>query len=429
MRRRFQWDKKYLYWGLTAFCVIAASILFFLLITRLPDISGALKKLAAILSPFIWGLVITYLLAPLMLRMEKHLFRPLGKKLFKKSKTGGARFARGMSVFLSILLFLLILTALVYMILPQIYESIVTIVDNSNTYIAQLTEWAEARLTDFPELEAYVTNLLGNANQDIMNWLQTSVLPKLGGFITSVTTGVYYVLLGVYNLLIGIIVSIYILGNLEKVRAGSKRLLYSLFSLNAADRIRSALDFTNRTFMGFISGKLLDSAIIGLICYVFCAAFSMPYTLLVSILVGVTNIIPFFGPLIGAIPSALIILLVNPVKCLIFIVFIIVLQQVDGNIIGPKILGNTTGINGFWVMFSIIVGAGLFGFWGMLLGVPVFVVIYTFIDKLLKQRLEHGDLPSDVEEYKSIDRIDPVTHEIIRKEAPEPKSEAEAAES
>ena len=427
MRRRFQWDKKYLYWGLTAFCVIAASILFYLLITRLPDISGALKKLSSILSPFIWGLVISYLLAPLMKRLEKHVFLPLGKKLFRKSKNGGARFARAMSVFVSILVFLLILAALVYMILPQLYGSIVTIVDNSPEYIAQLTEWLEDRLVDFPELETYVTDLLGNANKDIMNWLQTSVLPKLGGFLTSVTTGVYYVLLGVYNLLIGIIVSIYILGNLEKFKAGSKRFLYSLFSLKTADKIRNALDFTNRTFMGFISGKLLDSAIIGLICYVFCAAFSMPYALLVSIIIGVTNIIPFFGPLIGAVPSALIILLVNPFKCLIFIIFVIVLQQVDGNIIGPKILGNTTGINGFWVMFSIIVGAGLFGFWGMLLGVPVFVVIYTFIDKLLKQRLERGDLPSDVEEYKGIDRIDPVTHEVIRKEEPNPEPETAEA--
>ncbi|MGX8692838.1 MAG: AI-2E family transporter [Clostridia bacterium] len=426
MRRKFQWDKKYLYWGLTAFFVIAAAILFYLLITRFPDISGALKKLSSIFSPFIWGLVISYLLAPLMKRMEKHLFLPLGKKLFRKSKKNGAGFARTVSVVLSILVFLLFLTALIYLILPQLYSSIVTIVDNSPTYIAEATEWLETKLVDFPELETYVTGLLGNANQDFTNWLQTSVLPKLGGFITSVTTGVYYVLVGVYNLLIGIIVSVYILSNLEKFKAGCKRLLYSVFSLKAADEIRAALDFTDRTFMGFISGKLLDSAIIGLICYVFCAAFSMPYALLVSIIVGVTNIIPFFGPLIGAVPSALIILLVNPVKCLIFIIFVIVLQQVDGNIIGPKILGSTTGINGFWVMFSIIVGAGFFGFWGMLLGVPVFVVIYTFVDKLLKKRLERDDLPAEVEDYKTIDRIDPVTHEIIRKESAAPEEEAES---
>ena len=150
----------------------------------------------------------------------------------------------------------------------------------------------------------------------------------------------------------------------------------------------------------------------------------MPYTLLVSILVGVTNIIPFFGPFIGAVPSALIILLVNPIKCLIFVIFVIILQQVDGNIIGPKILGGTTGINGFWVMFSIILGAGLFGFWGMLLGVPVFVVIYTIIGKLMTKKLVRSDLPADLEDYKTIDRIDPVTHEIIRSEKPSEDAEA-----
>ena len=415
MRRSFRWDKKYLYWGVTTFFVVAALILFYMLITHFPDISGAFGRLGKILSPFIWGLIISYLMTPLMKRLDAYVFRPFCGRLFKKSKNGGKKLARGLSVFVSLLVFLLILAALVYMILPQLYSSIVTIVDNSPSYIESVTEWAETKLTDYPEVEAYVTDLLDDANKDIINWLQSTVLPKLGGVLTSLTSGVYYVLMGVYNLLVGIIVSVYILGNLEKVKAGAKRLLYSIFSLGAAEKIREALLFTHKTFMGFISGKLLDSAIIGLICYVFCAALSMPYTLLVSIIIGITNIIPFFGPFIGAIPCALIILLVNPVKCLIFVIFIIVLQQVDGNIIGPKILGETTGINGFWVMFSIIVGAGLFGFWGMLLGVPVFVVIYNFFDGRVTKRLERSDLPSDTDEYRSIDHIDPITHEIIRK--------------
>ena len=166
--------------------------------------------------------------------------------------------------------------------------------------------------------------------------------------------------------------------------------------------------------MGFISGKLLDSAIIGLICYIFCAITNMPYALLVSVIIGVTNIIPFFGPFIGAVPAGLIILLVNPAKCLIFVIFIIILQQVDGNLIGPKILGNSTGISGFWVMFSIILGAGLFKFWGMLLGVPVFVVIYTLVNNIVKRKLERSDLPVETEEYLDIDRIDPITREVLR---------------
>ena len=423
MRRSFRWDKKYMYWGATAFIVVAALILFYMLITHFPDISGALGKLGKILSPFIWGLIISYLLTPLMKRLDAHVFGPLCGRLFRKSRNGGKKLARGLSVLVSLLAFLLVLAALVYMILPQLYSSIVTIVDNSPSYIESMTTWAETKLTDYPAVEGYVTELLGDANKDIVNWLQSRVLPKLGGVLTSLTSGVYYVLLGIYNLLVGIIVSIYILGNLEKVKAGFKRLLYSVFSLEAAEKIREALLFTHKTFMGFISGKLLDSAIIGLICYVFCAALSMPYTLLVSIIIGITNIIPFFGPFIGAVPCALIILLVNPIKCLIFVIFIIILQQIDGNIIGPKILGETTGINGFWVMFSIIVGAGIFGFWGMLLGVPVFVVIYNFFDKRVKKRLERSDLPSETDEYRSIDHIDPITHEVIRKPEALPKEE------
>ena len=167
--------------------------------------------------------------------------------------------------------------------------------------------------------------------------------------------------------------------------------------------------------MGFINGKLLDSAIIGLICYIVCAILKMPYALLVSVIIGVTNIIPFFGPLIGAIPSAFIILLVDPLKCLIFVIFIVILQQIDGNIIGPKILGSSIGINGFWVMFSIILGAGLFGFWGMLLGVPVFVVIYTGITDLVEKKLKKRDLPVDSHNYADLDHIDPITRMPVKR--------------
>ena len=192
-----------------------------------------------------------------------------------------------------------------------------------------------------------------------------------------------------------------------------------MFSVERAQKIRRAIAFTDKTFSGFINGKLLDSAIIGVICYIGCALLDMPYALLVSVIVGVTNVIPFFGPFIGAVPSALIILLVDPVKCLIFVVFIIILQQLDGNLIGPKILGSSIGINGFWVMFSIILGGGLFGFWGMLLGVPVFVVIYTAINEHITKKLKKSDLPWETADYIGVDYIDPVTYEPVMKKAEE----------
>ena len=423
MRRHFRWDKKYWFWGMTAFAVIAAAILFYMALSYLPVLGNGLKKFSRILSPFIWGLVFTYLLTPLMRSMEKHLFYPLGKKLYRKNPVGAKRFGRVLAVLLSIIVLLAVLTALVYMILPQIYSSIETIITNSPVYLENLNSWFDKVLTDFPALQDFVDKQLGEVSDNFASWLTEKVLPQVGSFVTNLTSGVYTVFRTVYNLVIGIIVSVYLLSDLEHFGAAFKRLLYSLFSIETAEKLLEGIRFTDRTFMGFINGKLLDSAIVGLICYIFCAVVQMPYALLVSVIVGITNIIPFFGPLIGAIPSAFIILMVNPFQCLIFIVFVIILQQIDGNFIGPKILGSSIGISGFWVMFAIILGAGLFNFWGMLLGVPVFVVIYTVINNAVEGRLRRGDLPVEVEEYRDLDHIDAVTREGIKKLPDEPAEE------
>ena len=416
MKRGFRWDKKYLYWGITAFCVVACAILFYMALNYISVLGNALKKLMGILSPFLWGIVISYLLHPCMNSLERKAFIPMCRKLYKNNKkSDGSKLARGLSVFVSEIVLLVILASLVYLIIPQLYQSLETIVKNSNTYIDNITKWAEKMLQDYPEIEQYALNVLGSVNTSLMDWIQTKVLPELGSLVTNVTAGVYYVVMAIYNLIIGIIVSVYIMANHETFSANSKRWLYSIFSVETARRIRRALVFIDKTFAGFINGKLVDSAIIGLICYIGCALLRMPYALLVSVIVGVTNVIPFFGPFIGAVPSALIILLVSPIKCLIFVIFIIILQQLDGNVIGPKILGSSIGINGFWVMFSIIIGGGLFGFWGMLLGVPVFVVIYTAINEVIDKKLKRNDLPYETEDYIGVDYIDPVTYERVKK--------------
>ena len=430
MRRKFRWDKKYLHWGVTAFCVIACAILFFMALTYIPVIGEALGKFFRILSPFIWGLVLTYLLAPLMKKLEKHVFLPLTRRIFKKNrKHSGEKLARALSVLVSEIVLLAILTLLVYLIIPELYNSIEKIVSNivlnGDSYINTVSTWVDKRLADNPVIEEYVSNALKNFNDGLVDWLQTTVLPGMANIVSSVAGGLYVFLRGLYNLVVGIIVSVYILGNLEKVSAGFKRFMYCIFTVEAADKLFEGIRFTDRTFMGFISGKLLDSAIIGLICYIFCIITGMPSAMLVSVIIGVTNIIPFFGPLIGAVPSALIILLSPaPLKCLIFVIFIIILQQIDGNLIGPKILGNSTGISGFWVLFSIILGAGLFGFWGMLLGVPVFVVIYTLVNGLVARKLERSDLPVDTEDYLTIERIDPITREVIKNPISEQRDDA-----
>jgi predicted PurR-regulated permease PerM len=409
MRRHFHWDKKYLYWGITAFCVIAAATIFYMALNYLDLLKQGLASLIRVLSPFIWGLVISYLLSPLVRFLQNKAFGPLLEKAFSKSPEKGSKAARILAVVFAEIIMLALITGLFFLIIPQLYSSIETIVINSPTYIESLTNWVNKMLTDFPEVRDYVVDMLGDVNTDLVSWLQTTILPRLGSLLSNVGTGVRYVVTGVYNLVIGIIVSVYLLSNREAFIASAKRILYSILSVDTAKRFLNVLRFADRTFIGFINGKLLDSAIIGLICYIGCSILQMPYALLVSVMIGITNIIPFFGPLIGAVPSALIILMVDPVKCLVFVIFVILLQQLDGNIIGPKILGNSVGINGFWVMFSIIIGAGFFGFWGMVLGVPVFVVIYTIIKESVRRKLLRNDLPTDEASYTNLDYIDPVT--------------------
>ena len=416
MRRRFNWDKRYLYWGVTAFCVIAAALLFYFAVGNITVFGNAVSRLVSILAPFIWGLVICYLLSPLMRSVENRLFLPLARKLYRKNKKNdGRRFARALTVVFCEIVLILVLVALVYLIIPQMLSSVQTLISNSGVYVDNLSKWADGLFENYPVLDDYLGGFLDNFNTNLGNWLETKLLPRVGSVVTSVTSGVYGVAKSIYNLIIGIIVSIYLLSDKEGFVAAVKRMTYSVFSVETADRLRSGLNFVDRTFMSFLNGKLLDSLIIGIICYIVCSILKMPYTLLVSVIVGVTNIIPFFGPLIGAVPSALIILMVDPTKCLIFIIFVIILQQIDGNIIGPRILGNSTGITGFWVMFSIILGGGLFGFWGLLLGVPVFVVIYSLVTSLIVKKLKRNDLPWKLEDYKELDYIDPATLQVVKK--------------
>ena len=416
MRRRFNWDKTYFYWGVTAFCVVAAALLFYFGVRNISVFAGGISRIVSILAPFIWGLVICYLLTPLMKTLEYRVFLPLGKALFRRSKKhNGKKFARILAMIFSEIVLILILVSLVYLILPQILGSVQMLIQNSGTYADNLSSWLDGLLENYPEVNNYVDQIFGNFNTNVGNWLETKVLPQLGGLVTSVTSGVYGFARSVYNLIIGIVISIYLLSDREGFAAAAKRLGYSVFSVETAERLRQVLNFVDRTFMSFLSGKLLDSLIIGIICYIVCSVLDMPYTMLVSVMIGVTNIIPFFGPLFGAVPSALIILMVNPTKCLIFVIFVIILQQIDGNIIGPRILGSSTGITGFWVIFSIILGQGLFGFWGMLLGVPVFVVLYSMVTGWEVKKLKKSDLPWEIDDYKDIEYIDPATLQVVKK--------------
>lgn len=408
---------QYIGWGITAFAVIAAGVLFYFSIDYMGDLVKAIRSLMGILSPFIWGLVISYLLVPSMMMYERKLFRPLVASIKKRRPKVklSKKLPRVLALILAEIVMLLLITALIYLIVPQVYDSISAIITNSPAYFESASKAIDNLLHDFPEIEMYATKVFGNITETLTKWATNTLLPSMENIVTNITTGVFSVVKAVYNIAIGMIVSIYILYNKEPFIAHYRKTLYCIFKPEKARKISSALRFADRTFMGFIVGKLLDSAIIGMICYVGCVVMRMPYDLLISVIIGVTNIIPFFGPFIGAIPSALLVLLVDPKMCLWFVIFIIVLQQIDGNIIGPKILGTSIGINGFWVLFSIVFFGGLFGFWGMLLGVPTFVIIYTAVERAVNRKLESRDLPTDASVYANLDYIDPVTHKPVPK--------------
>ena len=413
-----KWSKKYFYYGLTAFLVIAASIAFFWVLSQWSGMKAAAGVVISALSPIIWGCVIAYLLNTPMKLLEKHMFTRLTEKIFRKSKkispTVKKRITRIASIIVTIALFLGALCGLIALVFPQVIDSIRSIVINIPNYVDEISDLLTRFLEDKPEFQTYVDNVLNKGADFIEKWVDTNIIQQVDKIIADITGGIFVVLKGFANMIIGIVISIYLLYHKEKFGAQAKKIVCGIFKPKYANAIVSAVEFLDKSCGGFISGKILDSLIIAVICYISMLILKMPYAALIAVIVGVTNIIPFFGPFIGAIPSAFLIVFISPVKCLIFIVYIIVLQQIDGNIIGPKILGNTIGLSGFWIMFAILFFGSLCGFWGMLLGVPVFSVIYAGIKKLVGVCLKKRNMPLSTAEYANMDYIDPETKQIVK---------------
>ena len=420
--KHFRWDKQYLYWGVTAFLVIAAALVFHLLLSNLSWLGETLGRLLEILSPFIWGLVFAYLLFPLLRIYSRNLFTPLFRWLLRKKPRGEeltVKLARGFSVFLCILTLAVILAGLLMLVVPQLYSSVERLVVNSSTYIARADEWIQKTLEHHPEVDSTIREAFGDLSDGLVSWARDNLLPEMKGFLGNVANNVYNFFRGIYNVIIGVVVSVYVLYDKEGFSARSKKILYCVCSLEAAEQVLRGVRFTNQVFMSYLSGKILDSVIVGLICYIGCLILRIPFAILSSSIVAVSNLIPFFGPVVGAVLATLFILLESPVKALVFVVFAVILQQFDGNVLGPRILGNRVGVRGFWIMFSILLGAGLFGFPGMLLGVPVFVVLYSLLRGMMNRRLERSGLPTDPQIYQETDYFDAKTGEPVPKQAAE----------
>ena len=410
-KSRFDLQPHYIEWGLTALGVIVACVLVVFVLFRMTTIWGIVKKFFSILSPFIYGFVMAYLLMPVFNMLYRNLQPPMSRK-FKN----GTRLAKGLCSALTLAFGLAVVGVLLWMVLPQVISSIVGLVESNllTNSIQNVTGWIEDTLQNNPQFEAAAQRVYAEAVAALTAWVKTDMLPQL----TNLMSGLLGTLTFFKNVFIGIIIAIYVLNSKQLFAAQAKKLLYGCLSTRRANIVLDNARFTHRVFGGFINGKLLDSLIIGILCFVGMTALRMPYAMLISVVVGVTNIIPFFGPFIGAIPSGLLILLIDPLKALYFVLFILALQQFDGNILGPKILGDSTGLSSFWVMFAILLAGGLFGFVGMVVGVPLFAVLYSILSGLVCHSLRRRGMPEETQAYYELDHVDERTHDILYNEAP-----------
>lgn len=408
----------YVQWGLTAFAVIALSICFFFSLFKMHGLLLAIGSFISILKPFIYGAVVAYFMLPIYNALVKRL-HPLLSRLCK-SKRGVNRWTKILSSIASVFLLLVLASALLSMVLPQLATSILSLTNFMPSYLVEISGWLEDFLRDSPVLRENLMQVYNKFSIWVINWMQDQMLPKLIQVMGGSLLGTVNML---KNVVVGIIIAIYVLISKDLFAAQGKKITYSLFSTEHANLFIKNMRFVHRVFGGFITGKLLDSLIIGIITFVSLSLLNMPYVILISVIIGVTNFIPFFGPFIGAIPCSLLVLMIDPVQCVYFVIFILILQQFDGNILGPKILGDSTGLSSFWVMFAILIGGGLFGFVGMVVGVPLFAVLYSLITSLVNRTLSNKKLPVQTSAYFHMDCIDPVTRKPIPFSAGKPSKE------
>lgn len=402
---RFQIDKKYIRIGITAFAVIAASICFYYLIFHGDRFSNQINAFFTVISPVMYGIIIAYLLTPLVNGLETYLLKPILQRLKQTSKRA-QKYMRGVSIIMTLVIVGMLIYAFFSILIPNIVTSVKTISVQFPTYIENLTNWSTRFLADNPDIEVMVVRFLDTYSEEFYDYLNNTIVPQMETIIKQVSLSMISLLKILWNFIIGFVISIYVMYSKETFAGQAKKIVYSILRTTTANQFIKDVRFASDTFIGFISGKIIDSFIIGCICFVGTSVLKMPYALLVSVIVGVTNIIPFFGPYLGAIPSAVLILMVSPVKCAYFIIFIIILQQIDGNLIGPKILGGSTGLSGFWVIFSITVFGGIMGIPGMIIGVPFFAVLYAFIRRHTNKMLEKRGLPTQTEQYLNVDYIE-----------------------
>ena len=382
--------------GVMAFCVIAASILLYFVLAHTSNIFKFLGKIINILMPLIYGLILAYIMSPIVHFFERTLFKNIR----------GVTCKRNLSILVTIVLIIGILAALICIIFPQLVASIQSLIVNVPGYLKSVENYIADWLQD-ADLEKTFTQNFGSVSDSITKVLNNVLLPLSNSALDKLSSGIFGFVTFIFNFVIGLIFSIYILANTKNFSAGLRKGLYSLFDMDRVNNFIERVKHINKIFINFMIGKICDSFGFVFTCtFIFLLVFRYPYALLIAIIIGLTDLIPYFGPYIGTIPSALLLCMVSPVKAITFVIFIIVLQQIDGNLVTPHIQKTSTGLPSFWVLFAITLFGGLFGVIGLLIAVPCFTIIYELCNEFVEAKLKKKNLPADSEFYHEINGLE-----------------------
>lgn len=412
----FWTDKTILKWSAALFCTLSGVIIFFFLLFSMRSVIGYLGAVVDSLTAIISGCIIAYVLNPLMKMYERWMQFGVEKLRKKSIDEKGKKSIRFTAIIFSEVTMIIIFIILVMMLVPELLRNLIGTINQVSEQLDQIPGWIDSLQDDEIFKDPMVEQVLEKGISWLNGWISGDLLSTINIASQKLMKGAVGIVGFLFDFVIGIIVSIYILSSKEHFCGIAKKLVYGFMRPNYANEVLDICRKTDRIFGGFIMGKILDSAIIGVLCYICLLILRMPYALIVSVIIGVTNVIPFFGPFIGAVPCAILILLADPIKAIIFVVFILILQQVDGNIIGPKILGDSTGLNSFWIIFAILFAGGMFGVVGMVIGAPTFALFYYLLKRLVERNLRRKNLPIDSDAYINLERVGLDQEEMVYKE-------------
>ncbi len=429
---KFKFKNNYIAWGVTALCVIVASLLVFVMLNNYKEITTAVGNFFGAIQPIFIGFIIAYLMSPVVTFFETRTFKGFFKSKNKDSVSSFDEITevkddseeaelsekykhlnvyvknkprRILSIVVSFVILIGILVGIFFAIVPQLVDTITLLIDRIPQYGKEMTKWVEDTFAAYPEVGDWIKGMITEASDGLKSFLTNSILPQMMDYLGFLTNGLMSIVGVFLNIVFGLVVSIYCLYSKELFSAQAKKLIYCIASVKHANGFISSFRKIHKSFGNFITGTLIDSFVVGCITFIATTIFRVPFALLVSVIMGITNIIPYFGPFIGIVPCIALIFMEDPVMCLVFLAIALVIQNLNGNIISPRILGESMGLSSFWVIFAILAGQGIFGFWGLIIGIPLFAVVYSTVRALVASRLRKKGLPSASDSYTDIASI------------------------